>query len=227
MNLDKEKENIHEKTPSKRINDLKNIIGEQYEIKPRGYLVCNSCYGYYKLKNNESPEDFSACECSGSLEYYKNISELEKTYNTPTNTSFDYKSTDYYDEYEELEKIVDVIKTKAHERKKFLKNLSESITTQEKLLKEIKSGQFKEVSTDDWSLWNVIEKNDINNEIKDQKMIIDEIMDQENKLLAHVREKRENEFMVSSDLLKSYTLRIWIVICLAVVFTIMVIYVLK
>lgn len=224
MNLDK-KENIHDETPAKRVNELKNIIGTEYAIKPNGYLVCNSCYGYYKLKNNESPEDFSSCECSGSLEYYKTIDDIKETYQTPENTVFDHEDSDYYDEYEELEKIVDTIKNKAHERKKFLENLSESINSQERMLKEIKSGQFREVSADDWSLWNIIEKEDIGNEINGQKMLIDEIMGQEDKLLSHVREKRENK-SVNRDLSSNY-IKIGIIMFLATLFVILAIYLLK
>jgi len=31
------------------------------------YLICENCGGFYKLKDNESPEDFSTCECGGLL----------------------------------------------------------------------------------------------------------------------------------------------------------------
>jgi hypothetical protein len=39
-----------------------------------GYLVCDTCHGYYELKNGESPEDFSSnCECGGNLEFKDSI----------------------------------------------------------------------------------------------------------------------------------------------------------
>ncbi|MBI4814076.1 MAG: hypothetical protein HY802_07325 [Methanobacterium sp.] len=39
----------------------------------RGYVVCNTCNGYYKLQSGESPEDFTTkCECGGKLKYYEN-----------------------------------------------------------------------------------------------------------------------------------------------------------
>ena len=38
-----------------------------------GYLVCEKCKGYYKLREDESWEDFSNCECDGNLKYYRDI----------------------------------------------------------------------------------------------------------------------------------------------------------
>lgn len=37
-----------------------------------GYLICEKCKGYYKLRPDESPKDFSdTCECGGKLIYYE------------------------------------------------------------------------------------------------------------------------------------------------------------
>jgi len=45
-----------------------------------GYLICDTCHGYYELKNGESPEDFSSkCECGGNLEYKSSISSNQET----------------------------------------------------------------------------------------------------------------------------------------------------
>ncbi len=33
------------------------------------YIKCQSCNGYYQLKEGESLEDFSKCNCGGELEY--------------------------------------------------------------------------------------------------------------------------------------------------------------
>jgi hypothetical protein len=39
-----------------------------------GYLVCKKCNRYYKLQEDESPEDFTdQCECGGKLEYREDI----------------------------------------------------------------------------------------------------------------------------------------------------------
>lgn len=40
-----------------------------------GYLICDSCHGYYELEDGESPENFSSkCECGGNLEFKDSIS---------------------------------------------------------------------------------------------------------------------------------------------------------
>ena len=39
-----------------------------------GYLVCDTCGGYYRLREGESPDDFqSRCQCGGNLEYYDDL----------------------------------------------------------------------------------------------------------------------------------------------------------
>jgi hypothetical protein len=38
-----------------------------------GYLVCDKCNGYYRLKEGESPDDFSKCQCGGELRYVKSL----------------------------------------------------------------------------------------------------------------------------------------------------------
>jgi len=37
------------------------------------YLICQRCYGYYKLEEDESPEDFESCQCGGQLSYSESI----------------------------------------------------------------------------------------------------------------------------------------------------------
>lgn len=40
------------------------------EAANSGYLVCDSCGGYYELQSNESADDFDCeCECGGNLEH--------------------------------------------------------------------------------------------------------------------------------------------------------------
>ncbi len=44
-----------------------------------GYLVCEKCGGYYKLKPGESPNKFSDnCECGGKLKYVENLKTTGK-----------------------------------------------------------------------------------------------------------------------------------------------------
>lgn len=44
-----------------------------------GYLICENCGGYYKLKDGESVQDFVSCECYGTLIY---VEELDKSENS-------------------------------------------------------------------------------------------------------------------------------------------------
>lgn len=44
----------------------------------RGYLRCEKCKGYYKLKPGESLKDFDICECGGELKYTSRILTQDK-----------------------------------------------------------------------------------------------------------------------------------------------------
>jgi hypothetical protein len=37
------------------------------------YLICESCNGYYELREGESPDDFESCHCGGNLRYVDEI----------------------------------------------------------------------------------------------------------------------------------------------------------
>ncbi|NMC58653.1 MAG: NERD domain-containing protein, partial [Candidatus Methanofastidiosa archaeon] len=44
------------------------------------YLICDTCRGYYELKEGESAEDFSSkCECGGNLEFKTSIKSDDRT----------------------------------------------------------------------------------------------------------------------------------------------------
>ena len=55
-----------------------------------GYLVCETCKGYYKLKNGESIDDFERCQCGGKFKSIKNLDELKSIMDNQAN--FDEKS---------------------------------------------------------------------------------------------------------------------------------------
>jgi hypothetical protein len=40
------------------------------------YLICERCFGYYELQEDESPEDFESCQCGGFLDFIDNIDEF-------------------------------------------------------------------------------------------------------------------------------------------------------
>ncbi|ADZ09757.1 hypothetical protein Metbo_1527 [Methanobacterium lacus] len=56
-----------------------------YTSDSPGYLVCEQCGGYYKLKSGESPEDFDTCECGGKLIYAASNPNLNESEESITN----------------------------------------------------------------------------------------------------------------------------------------------
>jgi len=229
--MDKELDKIYDETPSKRINKLKNIIGTNVELRENtGYLICHDCGGYYKLKENEYPEDFSSCECGGYLQYHENIDNFKKESPNHDNQISEEINADYYNEYEELEEIVSVIQAKANERKKFLENLSTNIEEQEKLLKTInfeKNRASEGTESSDWPLWSFIEENGLKNEINDQKMLIDEIMGQENKFLSKIREKRGIEASASKNKFNGFYIKVCVLAAIIILLGLLIIYLIK
>jgi len=229
--MDKELDKIYDETPSKRINKLKNIIGTNVELRENtGYLICHDCGGYYKLKENEYPEDFSSCECGGYLQYHENIDNFKKESPNPDDQISEEINADYYNEYEELEEIVSVIQAKANERKKFLENLSTNIEEQEKLLKTInfeKNRVSEGTESSDWPLWSFIEENGLKNEINDQKMLIDEIMGQENKFLSKIREKRGIEASASKNKFNGFYIKLGVLAAIIILLGLLIIYLIK
>ncbi|CDG65030.1 MAG: hypothetical protein PWQ15_1192 [Methanobacterium sp.] len=79
------------------------------------YLICESCGGYYQLKEGERVEDFSdECECGGKLFYTENLPETEEEEIYLDQT----ESTSCADEYMEQDSV---------EEKILVNNLSENI----------------------------------------------------------------------------------------------------
>ena len=108
------------------------------------------------------------------------------------NITLDFNE-EYYNEYEELQQIVDVIRVKAQERKKSIEKLYENVKKQEIILNNISEEQITEIKDNNWSLWDLIEEKDIKNDLNSQKMIIDDITENEKHLISYVKEKRNNK----------------------------------
>lgn len=222
MERESELNGTYGKNPSK-FDELKNISKNQNN--ENRYLVCNSCSGYYKLKDNEHPHDFEECECGNSLEYYENIEVSESSdflnSNKTTNSYSESDNIEYYDKQEEIQEIVDLIKNDSEERKKILEKLHDNIKKQEMVLNNIKHEKIIEIKNNNWSLWDQIESREIENNISDQKMIVDEILEQENRLLSRVRDKRNaNSFDIKTLLDSTYgkiAVLIWIIIILSII----------
>jgi hypothetical protein len=226
--VDKESEldKIYRKI-SKDMGKLKEPEKNHQMDSDNGYLICKSCSGYYKLKDNEFPEDFKGCECGSPLEYRENIESLSSFQSSNSNNSTNSNyiqndiETDYNNEYLEMQEIIDLIKLDAEERKKYLEKLQKKIRKQETLLNDIKNEKIREIKDNEWSLWNYLEDKGIENDIKEQKMIVDDYMEQENFLLSKVKERRNNRTFKAKEVLNnSYgkiAILIWIIIFLGII----------
>ena len=69
-----------------------------------GYLVCEKCKGYYKLKKGESAEDFSKCDCDGNLKFYNDVVDFieEKLTLKQRISEYELKFDDLEDFYSNL-----------------------------------------------------------------------------------------------------------------------------
>ncbi|MGC9517924.1 MAG: zinc ribbon domain-containing protein [Methanomicrobiales archaeon] len=55
-------------------NTIRPVKKKGVKKESPGYLVCDSCEGYYQLKPGESPDDFlGECRCGGHLKYQKTL----------------------------------------------------------------------------------------------------------------------------------------------------------
>ena len=113
-----------------------------------GYLVCEKCKGYYKLREDESWEDFSKCECDGNLKYYHDIIDFIQE-----NLTLKKEISDYKLRFEDLENNYSKLNTENKsliENYSFLKSVYNSVEIDNSRLKnenmqlnEIKSNLSK------------------------------------------------------------------------------------
>lgn len=174
--------------------EVKNVLGSGRNLNNSGgYLICENCKGYYKLKNNESPNDFSRCDCGGLLEYRKNIDNLLKVpqiLDVYDDVEIN-EDINNFDEYEELQQIIDFLRAKATERKKFLEDLCQRLINQEELLNEIRNERFNEINSGNDSVWDILEQKGLDNKINGQKKVISSIMEQEKPIFIPYSGKKE------------------------------------
>lgn len=197
------------------LGDKINELNPQKESK--GYLICSKCKGYYELQENESPMDFEGCECGGGLKFSKNLPKpVNKEFN-PSNTDITGNIPHDLDEYEELQEIVTILKNKAHVRKKLLENLSNRISVQEEILNELKGEK--------WDLWDHLEEKELQDGIEGQKTLLENIVEQEDNLLSHIKDHRVKAESVGNNsnigsLTKIGALIVFLIIGILVIFLI-------
>jgi hypothetical protein len=223
VDFDNEVDSIYGKSPAINGYRIKNIS----EVKNNGYLVCHSCKGYYELNDNESIEDFYGCECGNPLTFHENIADLFKT---PKNSNFNKNYDEIiakYDEYAELQEIVNILRNKATERKQFLEKLCERVMIQEEVLNEIKYDRIHEINDEHKSVWDLMEEKNLKNEINGQKKIISNILEQENKLLSHIQNKRTKTKSTAGEIFTTSLTKISILTVSVIVIALLLIYFLK
>ncbi len=194
-----------------------------------GYLICDSCKGYYKLKYNESADDFLRCECGGALRYRQNIDNLLKApqiLDTYEDIQI-HDEMDEYDEYKGLQQIVDFLRIKATQRKKFLEELHRRVIEQEELLNEIKNESYAKIKSENTSLQEILEEKNINNDISGQKKVIGNIIDNEDRFLSLLHEKRNKKSSASGKAYLHTLTNIRIVAPLIIAVSIIFLYILK
>ena len=178
------------------VKDIKGEILEAEDSISYGYLLCPNCQGYYQLKNGESPEDFESCECGSRLEYLETLPKvINKTYDDD-----DMVNNNIYDDYTEIEQILTILKSKSQKRKELLKTLSNRIEIQEGLLSEIKAER--------WNLWDVLNQRNLQSDIQNQKRLLDDIVENEDRLMMAIKEQRERAHSSENKALTHYIQKI-------------------
>ncbi|AEG17520.1 hypothetical protein MSWAN_0481 [Methanobacterium paludis] len=170
-------------------------------------MVCENCKGYYQLKDGESPEDFERCECGSPLDYYKTLKDFK--------IELDRKNIQRR-EYAEIEKMVNILKTKTKERKLMINTLSKQGTVEDELLKDIKD--------DKWTLGDLLEEKRLQTDAESQKIFLDEIMRQEEKfnmILKEQRARAKNPVVDINSILETRGLEIYVIVFVIVVFIIL------
>ena len=110
-----------------------------------GYLVCEKCKGYYKLREDESWEDFSNCECDGNLKYYRDIIDFIQE-----NLILEEEISDFQLRFEDLEDSYSKLDTENKsliENYSFLKSIYNSLEMDNSRLKD-ENMQLNEIKSD-------------------------------------------------------------------------------
>lgn len=141
---------------------LKSVIS-----KGSGYLFCNHCGGYYKLKKDESPRDFVKCECGNPLEFCKNKKELDlRVYNLERNK-------EAFNQFED----------RIMERRESLKDIFPNVEIDDDFIQEMQEEE---------ELWDILDNESNKNtesDINNQKKYLDIILEEE-RLMMNIKGKK-------------------------------------
>ena len=192
--------------------------------KDKGYLICNNCFGYYKLKENESPDDFKGCECGSPLVYRENLDNL-KTNNTNSYLKNDssFNEPEYNSAVDSNNEISDVLGSKSKDHEKYLEKLQETVLNQDVVQNYIDEAQMLDHRYDKLPVWDLNEEKRIKNEFDTQNIMINDIIEKEKLFQSYIKNKRETE-----SLKYSYShLKIGFIVLLIAFLALIVIYAIK
>ncbi len=185
----------------------KNRDSIQFSDNSTGYLVCSECNGYYKLQENETPEDFEKCECGSLLTYYESIPSPESSLKfSSTNLSQDsvksFKPSDEID-HKQVNALkqdnTNTIKTGEVSENEFIMN---RFSKQNPVSDEV----LNTLQRDKGSLWNNVAEFNSKNNVEHRKVVMDDVIEV-NRLMMMVDEKRALEESNNSSKMKSVSTR--------------------
>ncbi|GEM_PF-1239399 len=166
-------------------NTNKEVNTSSSSGNSKGYLVCEKCKGRYELQDDESLEDFESCECGGSLKYFE--------YQNPESNGLDVESVNRnVAESNEIEtenndeivkqRIVKLLKTGTLQEKDGLKEASKRNAEDEIL---------GDIGKNDWVLWDLLREKNVQNDAKNQKLLLNEAIKQEEQFSMLIKEQNK------------------------------------
>ncbi|MCK9152383.1 hypothetical protein [Methanobacterium alcaliphilum] len=161
-------------------------------MSEEGYLVCESCKGYYKLQKGEKASDFDLCECGGSLIFQNDLNIIP---DQEVSEDDSYKKDPIHSNKEKRKKNSSkTTKNKAEKRKELFEELTKEVHVHEDLL-NIKDGKIssEEVTGNLRDADNqMMVSNILTNEsiISNNKETSSNIKADENKLISQIHDKR-------------------------------------
>ncbi len=185
----------------------KNRDSIQFSDNSTGYLVCSECNGYYKLQENETPEDFEKCECGSLLTYYESIPSMEGSLKF-SSTNLDPDSVKSFENSDEVDS--EQVKTLEQENTNTLKtgNVSENEFIMNRFSKQkpVSEEVLTTLQRDKGNLWNNVDELSSKKDFEHQKRAMDDVIEV-NRLMMMVDEKRALEESNNSSKFKSFSTR--------------------
>ena len=176
----------------------------QFSNNSTGYLVCSECNGYYKLKRDETPEDFEKCECGSSLTYYESMAPLKGTLKfSSTHQGSDLIKPEEVEDPDHLKKPETIQYTTTNN---FEESESKFIMNRFEKHDPVSDEVLNTLKQDKGDLWGNLDELSSKKEYKNQDIAMDDVIEM-NRLMMLVDEKRALEENNSPSKIKSASMR--------------------